>query len=364
MNNKELVAKLLERQSAGSDRDNDVVIGKMRAVAGNLFKRYGVPEFDYQSELETLSHAFSDDENYRKAKKLVGLSVDFTGDDRVDRPLIIGAFALALGNVIRIGGDGNNPIIVQYVQKDFAAKSGISDFEIVDGLGGWVAIGNSSNYWDGHGKVNVEKQINLDRPSRANREEIPPGSAGIKRTAKKMKDLTLQYLSDSYFENDRRLLQNWARGVLKEKGVTDREDYMKTFADRLSDPLVVRYMKDPTYLYKNAIQSKEFLTVPGKLLDVGAGDCDCMTNFISCIAGMCGLGVTIRVAGCNPSRRTSYSHVYNLLHYNNENGTGGVDGFTGEKNVFVDVVYQKRLGKGKGYGMEPRRFIFFDTKII
>ena len=364
MNNKELVAKLLEEQSAGSDRDNDVVIGKMRAVAGNLFKRYGVPEFDYQSELETLSHAFSDDENYRKAKKLVGMSVDFTGDDRVDRPLIIGAFALALGNVIRIGGDSNNPIIVQYVQKDFAAKSGISDFEIMDGLGGWVAVKNSSNYWDGYGKVNVEKQINLNRPSRANREEIPPGSEGIKRTAKKMKELTLQYLQDDFFANDRKLLHGWARNVLKEKGVTDRGDYMKAFADKLANPLVVRYMKDPVFLRKGAIESKEFLTVPGKLLDTGVGDCDCLCNFVSCISAMCGLGVTIRIAGCNPSRRTSYSHVYNLLHYNNENGTGGVDGFTGEKDVFVDVVYQKRLGRGKGYGIEPRRFIFFDTKVL
>ena len=364
MNNKELVAKLLEEQSAGSDRDNDVVIGKMRAVAGNLFKRYGVPEFDYQSELETLSHAFSDDENYRKAKKLVGLSVDFTGDDRVDRPLIIGAFALALGNVIRIGGDGNNPIIVQYVQKDFAAKSGISDFEIMDGLGGWVAVGNSSNYWDGHGKVNVEKQINLNRPSRANREEIPPGSEGIKRTAKKMKSLTLQYLQDDFFANDRKLLRNWAKDVLKRKDVTDRGDYMKAFADQLSDPNCVRYIKDPTFLRAGQIESREWLQIPSKTLNVGCADCDDLCLVISSLALMCGLGVTIRIAGCNPSRRTSYSHVYNLLHYNNENGTGGVDGFTGEKDVFVDVVYQKRLGRGKGYGIEPRRFIFFDTKVL
>lgn len=361
MNNKELVAKLLEEQSAGSTKDNDVVIGKMRAVAGSLFKRYGVPEFDYQSELETLSHAFSNDENYGKAKKLVGLSVDFTGDDLVDRPLIIGAFALALGNVIRIGGDGNNPIIVQYVQKDFASKSGISDFEIVDGLGGWVVVGAKSNYWDGYGGINIKKQINLDRPSRASREEIPLGSEGIKRTAKKMKSLTLQYLQDDFFANDRKLLRNWARDVLKRKGVTDKSDYMKTLADELSNPLVVRYMKDPFFLRRGVVESKEFLTVPGKLLDVGAGDCDCMTNFISCISAMCGLGVTIRIAGCNQLRKKSYSHVYNLLHYNNENGTGGVDGFTGEKDVFVDIVYQKRGGI---YGKEPRRFIFFDTRVI
>ena len=131
MNNKVLVAKLLEEQSSGSDRDNDVVIGKMRAVAGNLFKRYNVPEFDYQSELETLSHALSDEDNYIKAKNFVGKSVDFTGDDLVDRPVIIGAFALALGNNIRIGGNIDNPFIVQYIEKDFAAKSGISNFEMV-----------------------------------------------------------------------------------------------------------------------------------------------------------------------------------------------------------------------------------------
>src|SRR3990167_10549981 len=105
MNNKQTVAKLLEEQSAGSDKDNDILIGKMRAVTGNLFKRYNVPEFDYQSELETLSHALSDEDNYIKARNLVGKSVDFTDDDRVDRPVIIGAFALALGNIIRVGGD-------------------------------------------------------------------------------------------------------------------------------------------------------------------------------------------------------------------------------------------------------------------
>src|SRR3990167_8830755 len=228
MNNKQLVAKLLEEQSSGSDRDNDVVIGKMRTVAGNLFKRYNVPEFDYQSELETLSHALSDEDNYIKAKNLVGKSVDFIGDDRVDRPVIIGAFALALGNIIRIGGDSNNPIIVQYVEKNFAAKSGISDFETISDLGGWVAVGNSnssSSYWSGFGGVDVKKQIDLNRPSRANREEIPAGSEGIKRTAKKMKELTLQYLQDDFFANDRKLLRNWAKDVLRRKGVTERRLY-------------------------------------------------------------------------------------------------------------------------------------------
>ena len=358
MNNKELVAKLLEEQSAGSDRDNDVVIGKMRAVAGNLFKRYGVPEFDYQSELEILSHAFSDDENYRKAKKLVGLSVDFTGDDRVDRPLIIGVFALALGNVIRIGGDGNNPIIVQYVEKNFAAKSGISDFQIVDGLGGWVAVKNSSNYWNGHGKVNVEKQINLNRPSRASREEIPPGSEGIKRTAKKMKELTIQYLGDDFFKEDRRLLQNWARGVLKEKGVTDREDYMKAFADKLVK--VVRYMKDPTFLRNGQIESREWLQAPGRSISMQISDCDDFSTCVGVLAGLCGLGVTYRISACAPQKKNSYSHVYPILHYG-ENG--GLDGFTGKKDVFVDIVYMKRLNGG-GFGSEPKRFKFFDTRVL
>ena len=359
MNNKELVAKLLEEQSAGSDRDNDVVIGKMRAVAGNLFKRYGVPEFDYQSELETLSHAFSNDENYKKAKKLVGQSVDFTGDDRVDRPLIIGAFALALGNVIKIGGDGNNPIIVQYVEKNFAAKSGISDFQIVDGLGGWVAVGAESNYWDGHGKVNVEKQINLNRPSRANREEIPPGSDGIKRTAKKMKELTLQYLQDDFFANDRKLLRNWAQGVLKEKGVTDREDYMKAFADRLSDPLVVRYEKDPVFLKNGRIESRELLQLPSRVLSYGVADCDCTSLLCGALAGLCGLGVTYRIAACAPNK-SGYTHVYCIINYD---GSGVIDGFIGTKDVFVDIVYQKRL-KGKGYGIEPKQHKFFDTKVL
>lgn len=360
MNNKELVAKLLEEQSAGSDRDNDVVIGKMRAVAGNLFKRYGVPEFDYQSELETLSHAFSDSENYKKAKKLVGLSVDFTGNDKIDRPLIIGAFALALGNMIRIGGDGNNPIIVQYVQENFAAKSGISDFEMVDGLGGWVEVGKVSNYWDGHGKVNVEKQINLNRPSRASREEIPLGSDGIKRTAKKMKELTLQYLSDDFFANDRKLLQQWARGVLREKGVTDREDYMKTFADRLSDPQVIRYEKDPVFLKNGRIESRELLQCPGRVLSYGVADCDCTSLLCGVLAGLCGLGVTYRISACAPQKKNSYSHVYPIIHYGKNDG---VDGFTDEKDVFVDIVYMKRLS-GEGFGIEPRRFKFFDTRVI
>lgn len=360
MNNKELVAKLLEEQSAGSDKDNDVVIGKMRAIAGNLFKRYGVHEFDYQSELETLSHAFSDDENYRKAKKLVGLSVDFTGDDRIDRPVIIGAFALALGNVIRIGGDGNNPIIVQYVQKDFAAKSGISDFEMMDGLGGWVAVGNSSNYWDGHGKVNVEKQINLNRPSRANREEIPPGSEGIKKTAKKMKDLTLQYLSDPYFENDRKLLHKWARGVLKEKGVTDQSNYMKAFADKLSNPKVVRYTKDPTFLRNGQIESREWLQTCGRSIEMGVADCDDFSTCIGILAALAGLGVTYRIAACAPQKKNSYSHVYPIIHYGKN---GGLDGFTGKKDVFVDIVYMKRL-QGDGFGVEPKKFKFFDTRVL
>ena len=359
MNNKQLVVKLLEEQSAGSDRDNDVVIGKMRAVAGNLFKRYGVPEFDYRSELETLSHAFSDNNNYQKAKKLVGQSVDFTGDDRVDRPVIIGAFALALGNVIKIGGDGNNPIIVQYVEKNFAAKSGISDFEMMDGLGGWVAVNNSSNYWDGHGKVNVEKQINLNRPSRASREEIPPGSEGIKRTAKKMKALTLQYLSDDFFANDRKLLQNWARGALREKGVTDREDYMKVFADKLTK--IIRYMKDPTFLRNGQIESREWLQTCGRSIEMGVADCDDFSTCCGILAGLCGLGVTYRIAACAPQKKSSYSHVYPIIHYG-ENG--GLDGFTGEKDVFVDIVYMKRLGDGKGFGAEPRRFKFFDTKVL
>lgn len=358
MNNKELVVKLLEEQSSGSDRDNDVVIGKMRAVAGNLFKRYGVPEFDYQSELETLSHALSDDENYRKTKKLVGLSVDFTGDDRVDRPVIIGAFALALGNIIRIGGDANNPIIIQYVQKDFAAKSGISDFEIMDGLGGWVAVGNSSNYWDGQGRFNVEKQINLNRPSKANREEIPPGTEGIKRTAKKMKALTLQYLNDDFFANDRRLLKNWANGVLREKGVTDRKDYMKAFADELSDPNCVRYVKDPTFLRKGIIESREWLQVPGRtILDQKIGDCDCLSLCLGSLGLLSGLGLTYRISACAIQKPDSYSHVYDILHYGND---GGVDGFTGSRDVVIDIVYQKR---GGAFGKEPKKFKFFDTRV-
>ena len=360
MNNKELVAKLLEEQSAGSDRDNDVVIGEMRKVVGSLFRRYGVPEFDYQSELETLSHALSDSENYRKAKKLVGRSVDFTGDDRIDRPLIIGAFALALGNVIKIGGNGNNPVIVQYVEKNFAAKSGISDFQIVDGLGGWVAVNNFSNYWDGRGKVNVEKQINLNRPSKASREEIPPGSEGIERTAKKMKSLTLQYLQDDFFANDRKLLRNWAKDVLKKKGVTDREDYMKAFADQLSSPNCVRYIKDPTFLRAGQIESREWLQIPSKTLDVGCADCDDLCLVISSLALMSGLGVTIRVAGCNPAKKNSFSHVYSIINYGND---GGLDGFTGTKDVVIDVVYQKRM-QGKGYGIEPKKFKFFDTRVL
>ena len=357
MNNKELVAKLLEEQSAGSDRDNDVVIGKMRAVAGNLFKRYGVPEFDYQSELETLSHAFSDDENYRKAKKLVGLSVDFTGDDRIDRPVIIGAFALALGNVIRIGGDGNNPIIVQYVEKNFAAKSGISNFEMIDGLGSWVVVGGSSNYWDGYGGIDVEKQVNLNRVSNANREEIQSGSKGIETTAKKMKSVTQQYLSDDYFAKDRKLLHDWARNVLKKKNVTDREDYMKVFADKLTDKNVVRYMKDPLYLEKGRIDSREWLQVPGRILDYGIGDCDDLSLCIGLLAGLSGLGLTYRVAGCAPKKPNAFSHVYDIVHYGND----GVDGFTGSKDVVIDIVYQKRGGT---FGKEPKKFKFFDTRVL
>jgi len=358
MNNKQLVAKLLEEQSSGSDRDNDVVIGKMRAVTGNLFKRYNVPEFDYQSELETLSHALSDEDNYIKARNLVGKSVDFTDDDRVDRPVIIGAFALALGNNIRIGGNIDNPFIVQYIEKDFAAKSGISNFEMVDGLGSWVVVGKSSSYWDGYGGIDVEKQINLNRTSNANREEIHSGSKGIETTAKKMKSITQQYLSDDYFANDRKLLHGWARNVLREKGVSNRGNYMKVFADKLTDKNVVRYMKDPLYLKHERIDSREWLQVPGRILDYGIGDCDDLSLCIGLLAGLSGLGLTYRVAGCAPKKPKAYSHVYDIIHYGN---SGGVDGFTGSKDVVIDIVYQKRGGT---FGKEPKKFKFFDTRVL
>lgn len=343
---------LLEAQS--SKPSNNTIIAQMRGLARDVFNSYGIAEFDYRNELNALSQWLSNDKNYNKAKQLVGKSIKLAGNKEDDSQAILGAFALALGNPIKVVGSEENAKVAQFIPTDFASKSGISD----TGIGEWVSLELSNDIGGGGGAS--YRPITLQRDIGGSFETLKGGVEGIKTTALRMKQLTQEYLKSTKpsFVSGKNKMCDWAIKVLKRKGISDKTKYMGALAEELANPNVVRYQKDPLMLENGKLQSHEFLVLGDRILDIGAEDCDGFTICVGTLAGIMGLGFDYRVAKCNPGSKDQYSHVYNVLHY----PESFVDGVTGEKDVVCDIVYMKRLGHG-GYGKEPKNFGTFDVKV-
>lgn len=349
---KQVLRHLLEKQSSSSS--NDVVILAMRTFAGNLFKKNNVDEFDYRTEMQILSNWLSDSANYRKGRELVGKSVQFSGHRDIDDGLIMGSFALALGNPINIQEKDGEVIVEQFVPNDFASKSGMS----MNGIGDWTPLEIEGSFFPGSEDGTIERALKLNRPSRSRQETLECGVGGIKQTALRMKQMTLEYLEDDVFVEDKKKLISWCKNVLRKRGVGDRGEYLGTIAQELANPKVLRYQKDPVMIKNGRLDSHEWLQVPARTLSSGVGDCDDMTLLVGCIAGLLGLGVSYRIAKCD-QKSNNYTHVYNIVHYLD----GEVDGFAGEQDVVVDLVYMKRLF-GEGFGKEPRQYGAFDIRVL
>ncbi len=357
MNKQQLIQALAEQSS---NPNNDVVITKMRGLASSVFNSRNVEEFDYKGELQSLSNWLSNSVNYNKAASLIGKSVRLNGNKEDDSQVILGGFALSLGNPIKVIEKNGVAKVVQFIPDDFASKSGISDSGMW-GLGGWVALELSGEYDGNSNTSKVSKPIKLNREIGTSQEILACGTAGIKTTAQRMKQLTNEYLASDTFRDGRNKLIKWAEGVVKKNNVVGHPTkYLGVIANEISKPKVFRYEKDPLMIDKNGkLSSHEWLQTPDRSLELGVGDCDDEAIFMSSIAGLMGLGTSYRISKCNPQRKQDYSHVYSIIHY----PEGTVDGYTGEQNVIVDTVYQKRM-KGSGYGIEPKHYGSFDIRVI
>ena len=353
---KEQLLERLEEQS--STPKNDPVIAKMRGLARDIFTYYGIDEFDYKGELQALSHWLVNNVNYDKGASLVKQSVQLSGNKEDDSQIILGSFALALGNPIKVAEKNGAAKVVQYVPNDFASKSGMSGF---GGLGEWIVLELSGNGNDYNSKNSISKPIVLTRDIGTTQEILEHGIGGIKTTALRMKQLTQEYLNhkDSRFVEGREKVEKWAENILKKRNINDRSKYLGTLAKELSDPRILRYEKDPLKIDGGQLGSHEWLQTCDRSLSSGLGDCDDFSICIGTLAGLMGMGVTYRVAKCDPRKKNNYTHVYGIIHYPD----GEMDGFVNDKNVVVDVVYMKRL-KGSGYGREPKGFGVADIRVL
>lgn len=363
---KDIILEKLNQQS--HNRKNDPYIGRMRALAGDIFKENGVPEFDYKKELETLCDWLGNDRNYDIAYDLVSKTVNLTGDPEIDDQVIAGAFALSLGNPVNVVSDELGASVYHYVPDDFASKSGISGIYDV-GLGGWYAMDINSGSYSGK-KRKAYKPFELSRKSLGNREVLDGGEAGIKRTATRMVEMTNQYVKDKKFAEDRKKLSDWIKKVLKLNNVeNDKRKYLAAISGVLTNPQIVRYQKDPVMLKRDEkdgkikLSSHEWLVAPARTLEQGIADCDDFTLVLGTVATMLGLGVDYRIAKCNPGNKNAYSHVYNVMHY----PSGLTDGLTGDDSIVVDIVYMKRMRNGnkymKAYGKEPKTYGTMDFSV-
>lgn len=348
---KEQLLERLEEQS--NDPKNDPIIAKMRGLARDIFTYYGIDEFDYKNELQALSSWLSNSKNYDKTFSLVKQSVTLNRNKEDDSQIILGSFALALGNPIKVVEKNGSARIVQYVPTDFASKSGMSGF---NGLGEWIVLELSGNN-DGnnYGKNQVHKPITLTRDIGTTQEILEHGVGGIKTTALRMKQLTQEYLSSDkpeFIEGKKRLTK-WAENVITKKGVKNSPNkYMGMIAGELAKPEVIRYQKDPLKIEKGKLSSHEWLTLADRaLFDFRCEDCDGLSICVATFAGLMGLGLEYEIAKCDPKNPNNFTHVYNIINYPD----GMVDGFTGTNEVTCDIVYQKRLG-GSGYGKRPKNY--------
>lgn len=357
MMRKEQLLGLLEEQS--NDPKNDPVIAKMRGLARDIFTHYGIDEFDYKNELQALSFWLSDSKNYNKAFGLAKQSVTLSGNKEDDSQVILGSFALALGNPIKVVEKNGSARIVQYVPTDFASKSGMSGF---DGLGEWVVLELAdSNGSNNYSRNQIPKSIKLTRDIGTTQEVLEHGVGGIKTTALRMKQLTQEYLNHKHpeFVEGRKKVEKWAEGVLRKRNVSDKSKYFGTLAKELSDPKVIRYEKDPLKIENGQLGSHEWIQTSDRSLSSGLGDCDDVCIVTGTLAGLMGMGVTYRIAKCDARKKNNYTHVYGIFSYPDDE----VDGFTGNKDVVVDIVYMKRL-EGSGYGREPKGFGTSDIRVF
>lgn len=345
---------MLEEQS---HEENDLITARLRKMAGDIFKRYNITEFDYKTEIKTISIALQNPQNYRKVKDLLSSTVTFTGDKNVDACVILGAFALALGNPIDVKEDKvGNATLYQFVPEDFASKSGINNG--LNDVGDWIPVEIGGAGELGNSKKEVVRNIKLNRTPFSNSEVIDSGKDGIRRTAVAMKEMTKDYLNNPKFKEDLEKIEQWCDNVLKKRGVTNKYEFLGTLAEELTDPGILRYEKDPLQIKNGRLAAHEWLQRPSKSLSDGVADCDCFSLLCGCIGELMGLGVTYRIAKCNPLKKSAYSHVYPILSYSE-----GVDGFIGEEDVACDLVYTKRIGFDNGYGKEPKNFGKMDFKV-
>lgn len=371
---KEQLLERLEEQS--NNPRNDPVIGRIKELSRDISNYYGIDEFDYKGELQALSNWLSNVDNYNKTFNLIKKSVKLSGNDEDDSQIILGSFALALGNPVKVIEKNGSAKVVQFIPNDFASKSGMSDYCVPSyglsgfcGLGDWVVLELSGNFNNSNKKGSVYKPITLARDISTNVETLAYGVSGIKTTANRMKQMTNEYLEHNHpdYVNGRKAVEKWAEEVLRERNVWDNKSkYLGTLANKLSDSKVVRYQKDPLKIEKGKLESHEWIQTVDRTLKSGCGDCDDLSLAMGGFVGLMGekgkdnaIGLTYRLGKCDPKKQNSFTHVYNVFHYPD----GEVDGYTGTQDVVCDIVYQKRLG-GKGYGREPKGFGVADIRVL
>lgn len=359
---KEQLLERLEEQS--NNPKNDPIIGRIKELSRDISNYYRVDEFDYKGELQALSDWLSNADNYNKTFNLLKKSVRLSGNNEDDSQIILGSFALALGNPIKVVEKNGSARVVQFLPNDFASKSGMTDYCVSGyGLGDWVVLELSGNFNNSGKKGSVYKPITLARNISTNVETLAYGVSGIKTTAIRMKQMTNEYLGHQHsdYVKGRKAVEMWAEKILKEKNVhNDRSKYLGIIANKLSDPQVIRYQKDPLKIEKGKLESHEWIQTVDRTLKSGCGDCD---DFSLAMGGFVGLmreiGLTYRLGKCDPKKQNNFTHVYNVFHYPN----GETDGYTGVQNVVCDIVYMKRLG-GSGYGKEPKNFGVSDIRVL
>ena len=132
-------------------------------------------------------------------------------------------------------------------------------------------------------------------PPRIEREAIPTGFAGTRRTAAHVGRLIREGSGDFY-------VRQKAIDILLARGVRPKDyigeiDALFRWVQRN-----VRYTKDPFQV--------EVLHAPRRMLELRAGDCDDMTILLGALVKSIGHPVRLVLTGPNPRRPKLFSHIY------------------------------------------------------
>lgn len=131
---------------------------------------------------------------------------------------------------------------------------------------------------------------------------IPGGAAGTEATVKYMVQLAV---SDA---KEPEMVQ-YARRIVSDVPSKDYEGEARAIFEFVRSN--VRYRLDPRGL--EWVQ-RPFVT----LLVDGAGDCDCTSTLVACLALCLGHGAAFKTVKVDPDRPEEYSHVYPLIGIRNK----------------------------------------------